>query len=203
MLGIQFLKKMRIKILAIVTLLLSTSIANSQLRYGIRIGAGLSAIKSNPDHIGLLGNFKPKASYSANLFTEYTFNEDIIFESGIGYSRMGFKYGLAPNVGNLKFNASKKQENVKLDYIFIPFIAKYKFSDFRVGGGAQLGYLANIQGWPAFKKIDFGVTIVGEYSLSTDLSFSARYLFGITNLNGSSSIQTKNKDLTFNLGYRF
>ena len=198
---------MKNKIITLTILLLSSTIALGQLRYGIRAGGGVASIKFKPNHVGLLGNFKPKTSFNASLFAEYSFNEDIVFESGIGYINTGFKYGLttlsiisAPNDPLIAFN---DQGTCNLSYINIPFIAKYNFSEFSVGGGVQVGYLAKIKGWGNFKKTDLGATIVGEYNISKKLIFSAKYLFGISNLSKSSIIKTKNRDLSINIGYRF
>ncbi|NLN25623.1 MAG: PorT family protein [Bacteroidetes bacterium] len=91
------------------------------------------------------------------------------------------------------------ESTTKLDYISIPIMAKYYFTEgFAVEAGPQVGFLMSAKSEfsssipmmedgeedvkDEFKGIDFGLGIGASYRLDMGLFFSARYVLGLSNI---------------------
>jgi hypothetical protein len=106
---------------------------------------------------------------------------------------------------------------VKVNYLNIPVLAKYYITDaFSVEAGPQIGFLlsAKAKGEDVsdlYKSTDFGFNIGCGYNFTEDVSVSARYTIGLTDVNDVSNEQYpdlsnasfKNSNFALSLAYKF
>ncbi len=89
----------------------------------------------------------------------------------------------------MKTNVTGTETTFKLDYINIPLMLQYMFSNgFRLEAGPQLGFLINAQVGNLENKEDYKSTDVAlgvglGYLSTSGLGINGRYNFGLTNIN--------------------
>ena len=105
----------------------------------------------------------------------------------------------------------------KLNYLNIPVIGKYYFTDaFSLEIGPQIGFLlkadveaegVSVDAKDLFKSTDFGLNFGVGYKLNNGLNFSARYNLGLSNINDfddeGEDFKNQNSVFQISIGYFF
>jgi opacity protein-like surface antigen len=160
--------------LFITAALLSTALfAQSSANFGLKGGLNIASLKvedqeSSDSRLGLhLG-----ALAHIHLAPQFALQPEVV------YSQQG-----------MKTNVTGTETTFKLDYINIPLMLQYMFSNgFRLEAGPQLGFLINAQVGNLENKEDYKSTDVAlgvglGYLSTSGLGINGRYNFGLTNIN--------------------
>jgi Outer membrane protein beta-barrel domain len=162
----------------------------------------LSSTKAQQIHPGLKGGINasqliygdntisPNSKVGLNLgvlANIHTSSKSWAIQPEFLYSTEGAKI-----IGNLSFKYI-------LYYLNVPVLVQYMFENgFRLEGGPQIGFLLNAKEKvndvsvddKAFKSTAFSIPIGLGYLTTSGLGFDARYLFGLSNINGISNGST-------------
>lgn len=169
-----------------------TGVANINL--GAELGFGLA---NNTDSTGT-GNYGSRFGLNGALVTDFAMGETFLLSTGLGYFQKGFKN-------------SAGTTTVKLDYLEIPVLAKWRFmpeGQFHptVFVGPFLAFALSRNSVPdggtatdvsaTYGSTDWGLTVGGgfEYGFSETmaLAFNLRYDWGIPNqLAGATVVDSE------------
>ncbi len=158
----------------IATVLISSALfAQTNAKFGLKGGLNIASLKVEDEessdsrlglHLGALAHI--------HLAPQFALQPEVV------YSQQG-----------LKTNVTDDETTFKLDYINIPLMLQYMFSNgFRIETGPQLGFLVNAQVGSLDNKDDYKSTDVSwglglGYLSYSGLGIGARYNFGLTNIN--------------------
>jgi len=170
--------------------------------YGFKSGLNVSTI--NGDGIG---DTQPKLGLVAGGFAELCIDDYTSVQPEVLYSQKGVKY----------MNSNGYDGTIKLDYIDVPVMAKFKVSNSIVlEGGPQFGLLLSAKdkyhsssdsGIDDIKDdisdLDFGANFGLNYDLQNGWFFGARYNLGLSNINKNSDVNNKNGVFQFTVAYKF
>ncbi len=182
------------KILIVVAFIIGLgTITAQESRYGMRIGANLSSINSD-DLIDELDD--SRIGIAVGFFADYVLKD---------------KFRLQPE---LQFSAQgNKEEEVQVNYLQLPIVVKYEFSDwFNVHLGPQVGlkiweWEDNTQAEADFSTFDFSALIGIGGNITDNFFVDLRYAFGITNVFEESDgaqidLDGNNSTIQLSVGYR-
>lgn len=175
-----------------------------QIKYGVKAGINVSSISNDSD-------IKSKVGLNLGVFAEYAVNDIFGIRPEIVYSQQGFRY-----------KDTDYKESDRLNYLNIPILAKlYLPNGFSIELGPQFGFLlaANAKwedkssgttesGTDSFSeyvnKFDFAAAIGASYEFNSNISVSARYNLGLSNINKDNNLDTnKNRVLQIGVNYSF
>ena len=170
--------------------------------YGLKSGMNISTI--NGDNTS---NFQPRLGLTAGGFAELCMGDYASIQPETQYSQQGAKYT----------DRNGYDGTIKLDYINIPLMVKFKASKtFTFEAGPQAGFLLTAKdkfesssdsGIEDIKDdiepIDFGANLGLIYDLQNGWFFGARYNLGLSNIYKSSDASIKNGVFQFSLGFKF
>ena len=176
---------------------------------------------------------KSQAGFLGGVDVEYRATDVLVVSLGAYYARQGFRYpdyeAMMENAG-VKSYSGMKNQHANIDYLQVPLMLKaYVAPGFAVMAGAQMGFLLGdakfLSESTALEKDKNGSTIYKEttnhdyvidYLKKVDVSIplgisyeymnvilDARYNIGLTNIYKGDALKSKNKVLTFTVGYRF
>lgn len=167
--------------------------------FGIKGGINVSSINSSPGNSDL----ETKIGFNLGLLAHiHTNNPQWAIQPELYYSLEGAK--------------RKSNNNITygLGYLNIPVLAQYMFDNgFRIEAGPQVCFLmnanykvsntsTNIKG--NYRMANFSIPLGLGYLASSGLGFDARYNFGISNINNtSSSTKIHSNVFQFGLFYQF
>lgn len=186
---------------AIVILTVPASIAQGELRLGVKGGLNLASIGGDAYVSGTSG-FDSRTSFHIGGLVEIPISDKISVQPEILYSAQGSKFN---------FGFASGTSDIKLDYLNIPIMGKYHVI---AGLSGELGPVVGIlvkaeagngDAKDSFKKTDIGVAIGATYRLPMGIFGSLRYNKGITNINDDPTVSGKNKNNVFQVsaGYSF
>lgn len=188
------------KTIIFVAILFAISNANAQTaHFGIKGGLNASSVNSSPSN----SDMQTKIGFNLGLLAHiHTSNPQWAIQPEIYYSDEGAK------------SKSNSSASLNLGFINIPVLAQYMFDNgFRIEAGPQVGFLMNAKSKASnvsvdvkdsFKKINFSVPVGLGYLTTSGLGFDARYNFGLSNLNNtSSSTKIHSNAFQFGLFYQF
>lgn len=174
---------------------------------------------------------KNQAGFLGGLDVEYRASEYVGVSLGAYYARQGFRYPdfEAVTDADKKLYTGTQNQHVNLDYVQVPLMLKaYITRQFVAQVGVQAGFLCGdgkflaeetelekdkngstihkdtksvSSTWPA-KKMDVSIPIGISYEYM-NVILDARYNIGLTKVNKDDLSKSKNKVLTFTVGYRF
>ncbi len=179
------------------TFLLLAGGANAQkAHFGIKGGMNASSLNyTNSD-------LQTKIGFNAGLLAHiHTSNAQWAVQPEIYYSSEGAK----GKSNNTTYN---------LDYLNVPVLLQYMFDNgFRIEAGPQIGFLLNaktkvnstsVDAKSSYKKTNFSIPLGLGYLTSGGLGFDARYNFGISDINNtSSSTKVHSNVFQFGIFYQF
>ena len=192
---ISFMKK---TIIFMATLFSLSSLKAQTAHFGIKGGLNASSVNSSPEN----SDRQTKIGFNLGLLAHiHTSSNQWAIQPEIYYSAEGSKYKSS--------NAS-----LNLGYLNIPVLAQYMFDNgFRIEAGPQLGFLMGAKSKSGdvsvnvkdnFKSTNFSIPVGVGYLTSSGLGFDARYNFGISNINNTSSATKIHSNVfQFGLFYQF
>lgn len=174
---------------------------------------------------------KSQAGFMGGVDVEYRATDVLAVSLGAYYARQGFRYGDYESVEDADkgLYSGIKDMHGNLDYINVPLMLKaYVAKGFAVMAGAQMGFLCT-RGKMHFERTELekdknGSTTYKDTNSykekiparNTDVSIpvgisyeymnvilDARYNIGLTKVYKGDVAKSKNKALTFTVGYRF
>ena len=170
--------------------------------YGFKSGVNASTI--NGDDIG---DTQPKIGFVGGGFAELCIDDYTSIQPEVLYSQQGAKYS----------DHNGFDGTIKLDYINVPVMAKFKLTqEFILEAGPQVGLLlsakddyesSTMSGIDDIKDdiehIDYGANLGLNYDLQNGWFFGARYYLGLANINKDSAMDNKNGVLQVSVAFKF
>jgi hypothetical protein len=183
-------------IVTLVCVILSGA-AFSQVTVGAKAGINISNLSISGGNTTI--SYSSKVGLNAGGFAEFMIGENFAVQPELTYSEMGAK-------------GSDGQLNI--NYLQLPVLAKYYFTGFAVYAGPQVGFLLSAKAKAGsvttdFKdqvnSTDFDGVVGAEYNFDPGIVVSARYIFGLSNIDktASSGESTKINGFQITLGYKF
>ena len=170
-------------IVAVIAVVMGTTVYSQSLDFGIKLGANFANISDVSD-------MSSKTGFHGGIFSGVKFKK-VAIQGDLLYSQQGAKFGPT------KFD---------LDYVNVPIVLKYYLiQGLNIQVGPQFGFLVNddIPEGGESKDVDVsGVAGLG-YDLPFGLRFDARYNFGLTDVSKVAGAEGKNSVFSIALGYSF
>lgn len=175
------------------------SVKAQSVHFGIKGGMNASSVNSSPAN----SDMKTKIGFNVGLLAHiHTSSPVWAIQPEIYYSDEGAK------------SKSNSSASLNLGFINVPVLAQYMFDNgFRIEAGPQIGFLMNAKSKSGnvtvdvkdnFKKTNFSIPVGLGYLTTSGLGFDARYNFGISNLNNTStSTKIHSNVFQFGLFYQF
>ncbi len=183
----------------IAAFIISYSVKAQTAHFGIKGGMNASSLNSSPSN----SDMQTKIGFNAGLLAHiHTGNAQWALQPEIYYSDEGAK------------SKSNSDVKINLGFINVPVLAQYMFDNgFRIEGGPQVGFLlsakskinsASTDVKDAYKKVNFSIPVGVGYLTNSGLGFDARYNFGISDINNTSSnIKVHSNVFQFGIFYQF
>ncbi len=183
--------------------------------FGIKAGLNLSDLSGDAE------TTEPRLSFHIGATVELMISEKFSVQPELIYSSQG---GRGEYFDYYMGNRIEVEETLKLDYIYIPILAKYYLTEqLSFEAGPQVGFLvsarfdaeANFNGETesvdqnvndSFKSIDLGLGVGMGYAFDNKLNVAARYNFGLSNIiddDDAEDSKSQNSVFQISLGYRF
>lgn len=205
-------KYILVAVMAIASVSLTTA---QEVRLGIKGGVNFATFSGDN-----LGDVKSLTGFHIGGLVEIPLSEQFSVQPEILYTAQGSKYHEKGTELGVSYSYDVKQ---KLDYIQVPVMAKfYAIEGLSIEAGPQIAFLTsskvdydgNIGGIGAsgeedldnVSDIDFSIGAGASYRLPMGLFFTARYNFGLSNLNDSSNSENQkihNRVAQLSVGYSF
>ncbi|WP_100611490.1 porin family protein [Confluentibacter lentus] len=173
---------------AVIAIFAMSNVNAQEVKFGAKAGVNFASL-SGDDADGLDG----RTSFHVGALAEIGISEKFAVQPELLYSSQG---------------ASFEDNNLKMDYINLPILAKFLVAEgFSIEVGPQVGFLisADAEGEDvkdAFKSTDFSGALGLGYKLESGLNFAARYNLGLGNIaDGDGDI--KNNVIQLSVGYFF
>lgn len=180
------------------TFFLMLNVKAQNAHFGIKAGLNASSLNYEGN-----SDMQSKIGFNAGLFAHiHTGNEFWGIQPEVYYSSEGAK--------------SKSNSNVSTDlgYINVPVLIQYMFNNgFRLQAGPQVGFLMSAKSKVNNSSTDIKDNLKGavfsipaglSYLTSTGLGFDARYNFGVSNINKSTSgAKIRSNVFQFDIFYQF
>lgn len=163
--------------------------------FGLKAGVNAASIKVDNGE-----DFEAKAGFHAGGLAHIHINRHFAIQPEVMYSMQGGEDG-------------DDNYKVKLNYINVPVLAQYMFSDgFRVQAGPQIGFLTSakvkvddveVDIDDDYKSVDISFVLGGGYLFKNGLGIDARYNIGITNIRDANDFEGRNRVFQAGLFYQF
>ena len=196
------------KLLLLTVICLMSIISISAQNFGVKAGLNFASISGDDAE-----DFDGRTSFHIGAYTEFEISESFSFQPELLYSSQGAKSSFSEDGFDVDMD-------IKLNYLNIPLMAKYYFSDgFNFEFGPQIGFLLSAEAEVSFagvsetedikddlKGTDFGLNFGLGYKLESGLNFGLRYNLGLSKLDDSDEMEEsdiKNGVFQISLGYSF
>jgi len=164
-----------------------------------------------PAKFGLKGGVNISTFNQSNLEYDSRIGLHI---GGLAHVHLAPEWALQPELQYSQEGAKFGNVTTKLDYINIPLMVQYMFSNgFRIEAGPQLGLLVNGKyedddGNEESAEVDFKSTNVAlglglNYLSNSGLGVGGRYNLGLSDISESSNNKRKNNTFQISLFYMF
>jgi hypothetical protein len=190
---------MKKTVIIIATLFTAFAVKAQTTHFGIKGGMNASSLNSNPSN----SDMQTKIGFNAGVLAHiHTGSAQWALQPEIYFSDEGAK------------SKSNSDNKLNLGFMNVPVLAQYMFDNgFRIEAGPQAGFLLSAKSKTNgsstdvkdfYKKVNFSIPVGIGYLTSTGLGFDARYNFGISDINNTSS-DTKVHSNVFQFGifYQF
>lgn len=162
----------------------STSMNAQGIDFGVKAGANFSNLDGDGIDGDNLTSFHAGAVLEVNLFENFSLQPEVL------YSSQGTKL---------------EDEDIKLDYISVPVLAKfYLISDkLSIEAGPQFSFLVNDDVPEVFETKSFDFAAIGGLGLNitNNLFVQARYVVGLTDTTKEAEVT--NKVIQLSVGWKF
>ncbi|MUV03215.1 outer membrane beta-barrel protein [Flavobacterium rakeshii] len=193
------------KILLSATALLAFGFASQaqDIKFGAKAGLNIADFGGDAETSG------SRTGFHVGVVAEFKLTEQFSIQPEIVYSMQGAKFE------TLDGFASIVEQDMKLDYLNVPIMAKYYlFEGFSIQAGPQVGFLMSAKvddddAKDSFKSIDFALNGGVGYELPSGVFFQARYSAGLADINdvegfeGADAPKINNNVISFSVGYKF
>ncbi|MHA7057179.1 porin family protein [Aquimarina sp. M1] len=179
-------------LLIIFTLLINiVTLKGQESRYGIRIGANVSAINSD-DITGDLD--QSRIGLVVGFLADFRLTDKLRLQPEFQYSGQG-----------------NKDKDLRIDYLQVPVLLKYNITDlFNIQLGPQAGikiweWEDNQGGNTDFGTFDFAGVIGVGANITDNFFVDLRYAFGLSNVfddGAGLNIDGTNRNIQLSVGYR-
>lgn len=202
----NFIRMKKVFMLMAVMLLGISTVAFSQMKYGVKAGLVSANQKWSAGGFSVSPDAKIGAVFGA--FVKFDVAENFAVQPELLYVMKGAKMD-----GDIF--ETNEEVTLKLNYLSIPIMAKYYFGGFNLQAGPSFDFLLSAKGDDGgdeedikdeLKGLDLGLAIGAGYDLSSGLGFDVRYVMGLTDINDSEDmegIEMKNNCLMFTISYSF
>jgi opacity protein-like surface antigen len=185
------IKKMK-KIILSAVAVMAFGFTNAQsAKFGVKAGLNISNLT------GDVSNNSSKTGIALGASVEFKVSDKFAIQPELVYSVLGAK-------------DNSINENLNLDYLTIPVVAKYYVADkFSLEAGPQIGFLLSAKAGStdvksAVNSTDFGLNFGAGYDFTKNLSAGVRYTAGLSNIaKDSGSDKVHNSNFAIALGYKF
>ncbi|WP_298512797.1 porin family protein [uncultured Kordia sp.] len=185
-----------------------TTNAQEKFSFGVKAGGNLSTVSGTNTGSDITS---PRVGFHVGVMSELSLSNKFSLQGELVYSQQGVKQDALVSIA-----PSLIQEvESRYDYLNVPILAKYYLTNnWSVEAGPQLGILlsakrdiagAEVNVRSSLEYVDLSAAIGTSYKFNNGLNLSARYNFGLTNLNGTSGVSATNYNSVFQLsvGYFF
>ncbi|MEP3836826.1 MAG: outer membrane beta-barrel protein [Algibacter sp.] len=158
--------------------------ASSGIKFGVRTGYTISHL-----------DFEEAPSFK----NEHRNSLYIGFLANFGVSR---SLSIVPEI---QFSAEgAKQEILHLDYIQMPILFRFRFSEkFHAGIGPQVGWKVQKVD-DAMKNMGYSAVLGADYKINYAIFVDVRYNYGIRNVfDDNLGVDAKNRNIQLGVGYKF
>ncbi|MGO1752571.1 MAG: porin family protein [Psychroflexus sp.] len=197
----------KLLLFTVFTVLSFTTAVAQQINFGAKAGVNFATLTGDVD------DASTKVGLHVGGVAEYMINEKLSLQAELLYSMQGAKNEYTEtNSFNDYSEIYSEEATYKLNYINLPVMAKYFFTDnFSVIAGPQISFLTSAKAdfdevytittggsttvetesisdldiKDALKSIDFGLNLGLGYKLDNGLNFEARYNLGLMNIDDS------------------
>jgi|SRR5690554_2876445 hypothetical protein len=172
-----------------------TTAQSQEIRFGAKAGLNIASLGGDGYGVGSLGS---RTSFHLGGLAEIPLHEKFALQPEVLYSSEGadWSFGLAGN-------------NIKLDYIRVPVLAKYYIIEGLSGElGPTFGLLMSAKAGDEdvkkqMKGFDAGLAIGATYRLNMGVFFSLRYNKGLLNVHDTSDFKQQSNVFQISAGYSF
>src|SRR5690554_2775215 len=172
-----------------------TTTQSQEIRFGAKASLNIASLGGDGIGAGSLGS---RTSFHIGGLAEIPLSEKFALQPEILYSSEGadWSWGLGSN-------------NIKLDYIRIPVLAKYYIIEGLSGElGPNFGVLASAKAGDedvkdGMNSFDVGLAIGASYRLNMGVFFSLRYNKGFMNVHDDSDLKQQSNVFQISAGYSF
>jgi hypothetical protein len=190
-----------------------------EVKFGVKAGLNLSSLSGN-----YLEQSQIQPGFVLGGFAAVKLSDKFVFQPELLFSFQGSAYRNYYDFGNVQ---SYEQDNLNLNYLLVPIMAKYYVAKkFSIGVGPQFGFLLTARtnffsytdagnGYvdsnsadvkDQFKTFDFGINVGGGYDFTDKWGIDLRYNFGLNNAaqnaDGSNN-KANNQVLSVTGSYKF
>ncbi|WP_026706362.1 porin family protein [Flavobacterium soli] len=171
-------------IMAILVVAGSTSMNAQGLDFGVKAGANFAKLDGDDISGDNLTSFHVGALLEVNVFENFSVQPEVL------YSSQGTKI---------------EDEDIKLDYLSVPVLAKfYLISDkLSLEAGPQFSFLVNDNIEEQFEAETFDFAVVGglAFDVTSNIFVQARYVTGLTDTSKDAKIT--NQVIQLSVGLKF
>ncbi len=187
----------KLSTLTVMAFLTFLSVNSQDFGFGVKGGVNVASVGGNTyGGITGLSSFGSKISFHFGGIAEIPISEKMAVQPELLYSSQGSKWPIN-SAGN----------NLKLDYLNLPLMAKYYIIEgLSVEAGPLAGFLISTNAnKDDFKSFDIAVGIGASYKIGNNLFVGLRYNKGISNINANSDFEGNNQNNVFQIsgGYAF
>ncbi len=170
-------------------------------------------------HFGIKGGMNASELHSTNnggnkMDTKIGFHAGVLAHIHAKHSNWGIQPEVMYSLEGAKQTVAGIKTDYNMGYINVPVLVQYMFDNgFRIEAGPQIGFLMNAKNTTGSIKTDakdnykstaFSIPVGVGYLTRSGLGFDARYSFGISDLNKtSSSSKLHGNNFQFGLFYQF
>lgn len=154
--------------------------------YGVRAGYNISNLDFEDDFATLVDH-SHRNGFAVGFFAEYSVSNKVSIAPEIQFSAEG-----------------SKQESLRIDYIQMPILVKFKVTDKLAIGVGPLASLKGHEYQDGFKNFSFSGIGGLEYLISDEFFIDARYSYGLTNVfDDEVGVEAKNANIQIGFGVKF
>lgn len=221
---------MKIQFIATATVLLTASLANAQVKYGIRAGSNFAnwqgdAINSINSIVKVTNGYldtKGRTGFFAGGYVNVPIAKGISIEPGLQYSQKGYAINGDIEVPALKFLGANASAQVQSHYIDVPLLLRAEVAKgLSVYAGPQVAYLVknnlrldagvlgisllrrNLDITDQFKRLDMGIAAGITYKLANGFHVQAGYDYGLSRVDANGNFKSYNRVIKVGVGFEF
>ncbi|MEO7263612.1 MAG: porin family protein [Ferruginibacter sp.] len=183
---------------AVAAMMMTSAVSAQHVNIGIKGGLNLYNIHNDNG-----AEYDMKPGFNAGLIGHIHLAPQLALQPEVVYSAQGAKYSVL-NVEN----------KINLGYINVPVLFQYMFNNgFRLQAGPQVGFLVGAKHEVGsvktdikdnLKTVDFGLGAgIGYVHVPSGFGVDARYNVGLSNINESGTVNSKNRGFQLGVFYLF